>query len=120
MLLNDLTALAELTGEQKYADELEYWISQDEEFQMTGVPGRPYSAVRGRPYYDAATLGAAWEDDALVVNPKWLPDAADGKTAEVQTPKGTVHLRMNLRDGAWEITQEGGLPTEDFELRVVE
>lgn len=96
VLILTLLPLAKHLDRPDLALELEKWVLPAEEFLTRGQVGRPHHAVTGRPYYDAITLGATWEDGELKLAPRFLPLAANGKIAQVHTPQGPVRIRLSV------------------------
>jgi hypothetical protein len=107
MLIITALPLAIERSQQDLAATLEALLAADEEYQSSSAAGRPYHAIVGRPLYDAATLNAKWKDGTLVIDPRWLPDTADGRTAEIDTPAGTVTLKMQRKNGEWNFKTTG-------------
>ena len=112
VMIITMLPLAQALGRPDLAAELEEWLALAEDFLKGPRSGRPQYAIIGRPYYDAATLGARWEDGALVVDPDWLPvQKAAGETATVRTPAGVVELKISkAADGSVRIKPKGKAP----------
>ena len=109
MLIQTMAPLAREEGRVQRITELEEWTARVEQYLAGESSGRPYHAVTGRARYDALTIGARWVDGTVAVDSTYLPEAADGKTVQVETPLGPVRFQLKRDNtGKWTTSKVKG------------